>query len=134
MTRPAPRKSSLSNESAFTPPPVAEAPQEVPAAAPAPSAPAEASQGRTAPQGGAQTASDKKMPPKISIYQHPDDSGRTRAAVLALQRYEGKTTLTSFANDAIMEKVARVEEQYNGGKPFEPIGTGELPVGRRMGE
>lgn len=133
MSRPAPRKSSLSNESAFTPPPVADAPQEAPAAAPAPSAPAEAPQARTAPQGGAQTASGKK-PPKISIYQHPEDSGRTRAAVLALQRHEGSTTLTKFANDAIMEKVARVEAQYNGGKPFEPIGTGELPVGRRMGE
>ncbi|CAH0141840.1 MULTISPECIES: hypothetical protein [unclassified Microbacterium] len=132
MSRPAPRKSSLSGQSIFTPP-AAEAPQEAPAVAPAPSVPAEASQGRTAAQGAAQTASGKK-PPKISIYQHPEDSGRTRAAVLALQRYEGSMTLTKFANEAILEKVARVEEQYNGGKPFDPIGTGELPVGRRMGE
>lgn len=132
MSRPTPRKSSLSGQSIFTPP-AAEAPHEAPAAAPAPSAPAEASQGRTAAQGAAQTASGKK-PPKISIYQHPEDSGRTRAAVLALQRYEGSMTLTKFANEAILEKVARVEEKYNGGKPFDPIGTGELPVGRRMGE
>lgn len=128
MSRPAPRKSSLSGQSIFTPP-AAKAPHEAPAVAPAPSAPAEVSQGRTA----AQTAPGKK-PPKISIYQHPEDSGRTRAAVLALQRYEGSMTLTKFANEAILEKVARVEEQYNGGKPFDPIGTGELPVGRRMGE
>lgn len=132
MSRPAPRKSSLSGQSIFTPP-AAEVPQEAPAATPAPSVPAEASQGRTAAQGAAQTASGKK-PPKISIYQHPEDSGRTRAAVLALQRYEGSMTLTKFANEAILEKVARVEEKYNGGKPFDPIGTGELPVGRRMGE
>lgn len=132
MSRPAPRKSSLSGQSIFTPP-AAEAPYEAAAAAPAPSAPAGAPQGRTAAQGAAQTASGKK-PPKISIYQHPEDSGRTRAAVLALQRYEGSMTLTKFANEAILEKVARVEEQYNGGKPFDPIGTGELPVGRRMGE
>lgn len=54
--------------------------------------------------------------------------------MLALQRFESATTLSKFANDAIMEKVARVEAQYNGGEPFEPIGTGVMTVGRRMGE
>lgn len=54
--------------------------------------------------------------------------------MLALQRFESATTLSKFANDAIMEKVARVEAQYNGGEPFEPISTGVMTVGRRMGE
>lgn len=131
--RPTPRKSSLSG-SPVTPPALAQTPQERPAAAAAPIAPPAVAEHPKGAQSAAGKASKPARTPKISIYQHPEDSGRTRAAVLALQRFESATTLSKFANDAIMEKVARVEAQYNGGEPFEPIGTGVMTVGRRMGE
>jgi len=132
MSRPAPRKSSLSSASPFDHPTTPEAPKEAPAAAPA--APAPAAQAVTEPQKTAQVAGKPGKPPKITIYQHPDDSARMRGAIVAYMRNVGMTNLSKFANEAIMEKVERLEAQYNDGKPFEPVGPGVIPVGRPMGE
>lgn len=59
-----------------------------------------------------------------------EGSGHTRAAVLALRRFASAPTLSTFANDAITEKVARGEVPHNGGEPFEPRGTRVMTDGR----
>ncbi|MCB8043784.1 hypothetical protein JM654_04675 [Microbacterium oxydans] len=38
-----------------------------------------------------------------------------RGAIVAYMRNVGMTNLSKFANEAIMEKVERLEAQYNGG-------------------
>ncbi len=134
MNRPAPRKSSLSSASPFDHPTAPEAPQEAPAAAPASTAPAPTARAATEPLSGAEKGEKPGKPPKITIYQHPDDSARMRGAIVAYMRNVGMTNLSKFANEAIMEKVERLEAQYNGGEPFEPVGPGVLTVGRPMGE
>ena len=134
MNRPAPRKSSLSSASPFDHPTAPEAPQEAPAAAPASTTPAPAAKSATEPLSAAETGEKPGKPPKITIYQHPDDSARMRGAIVAYMRNVGMTNLSKFANEAIMEKVERLEAQYNGGEPFEPVGPGVLTVGRPMGE
>ena len=111
-----------------------EAPQEAPAAAPASTAPAPAAKSVTEPLSAAEKGEKPGKPPKITIYQHPDDSARMRGAIVAYMRNVGMTNLSKFANEAIMEKVERLEAQYNGGEPFEPVGPGVLTVGRPMGE
>ncbi|CAM3339390.1 MULTISPECIES: ParB family protein [Micrococcales] len=134
MNRPAPRKSSLSSASPFDHPTAPEASQEAPAAAPASTAPAPAAKSVTEPLSAAEKGEKPGKPPKITIYQHPDDSARMRGAIVAYMRNVGMTNLSKFANEAIMEKVERLEAQYNGGEPFEPVGPGVLTVGRPMGE
>ncbi len=134
MNRPAPRKSSLSSASPFDHPTAPEAAQEAPAAAPASTAPAPAAKAATEPLSSAEKGEKPGKPPKITIYQHPDDSARMRGAIVAYMRNVGMTNLSKFANEAIMEKVERLEAQYNGGEPFEPVGPGVLTVGRPMGE
>lgn len=59
-----------------------------------------------------------------------EGSGCTRAAMLVLQRLESAPTLSTIANDAITEKVARGEVRHNGGEPFEPRGTRMMTDGR----
>ncbi len=134
MNRPAPRKSSLSSASPFDHPTAPEAAQEAPAVAPASTTPAPAAKSATEPLSAAEKGEKPGKPPKITIYQHPDDSARMRGAIVAYMRNVGMTNLSKFANEAIMEKVERLEAQYNGGKPFEPVGPGVLTVGRPMGE
>ena len=134
MNRPAPRKSSLSSASPFDHPTAPEAPQEAPAAAPASTATAPAAKSATEPLSAAEKGEKSGKLSKITIYQHPDDSARMRGAIVAYMRNVGMTNLSKFANEAIMEKVERLEAQYNGGQPFEPVGPGVLTVGRPMGE
>jgi len=137
MSRPARRPSALSASSPFDPPAAPESPQEARAAATAPAAPAAPPQAVTAPQTGAKQrkATDAKgKPKKVTIYQDEEDSARMRGALVGKIPYEGFTTLSKFVQDAIREKVERLEQQYNGGKPFPAVGPGVIPVGRPMGE
>lgn len=131
MSRPAPRKSSLAGSS-----PVAPAPVE-PAAQPAAASPAPAE--RAVPEPRSSSTSNRKTgatkyPPKVSFYQDREDTDRVRGAVLHTMATEGYRNLSQFINLAVMEKVAQLEQKYNGGKPFPPAGTRELPQGRPMGE
>ncbi|MFI8634274.1 hypothetical protein ACIGEP_16955 [Microbacterium sp. NPDC077663] len=134
MTRPEPRKSSLSGSSPFNHPVAPEAPQETSATPATSTTPAPAVAAAEAPTGAAAKGEKLAKPPKITIYQHPDDSARMRGAIVAYMRNVGMTNLSKFANEAIMEKVERLEADYNGGKPFDPVGPGVIPVGRPMGE
>lgn len=136
MTRPPRRPSALAGASAFDHPVTAEAPQEAPAAAQAPAAPAAAPKAATAPQSAAESAKPaaKEKPKKLTIYQEGEDTDRMRGAMVATIPYEGFKTLSKFAQEAIMEKVERLEQQYNNGKPFPAVGPGVIPAGRPMGE
>lgn len=97
-------------------------------------APPQRPKAATEPLSAAEKGEKPGKPPKITIYEHPDDSARMRGAIVAYMRNVGMTNLSKFANEAIMEKVERLEAQYNDGKPFEPVGPGVLTVGRPMGE
>lgn len=132
MTRPARRPSALASSSPFDPPTAAEASQgavdaEAPAVAPPPVPAAQ-----SAAKGQEKPAREK--PKKLTIYQEPEDTDRMRGAMVATIPYEGFTTLSKFAQTAIMEKVERLEQKYNGGKPFPSVGPGVIPAGRPMGE
>ncbi|MFC3399298.1 hypothetical protein ACFOEP_12850 [Microbacterium amylolyticum] len=70
----------------------------------------------------------------MSFEQHPDDSARMRGAVMGTMMQEPHRSLTDFINRAVMAEVERLEKKYNGGKPFQPVGTGVMAPGRRMGE
>ncbi|PPG61978.1 hypothetical protein C5C69_06600 [Rathayibacter sp. AY1C7] len=141
MNRPAPRKSSLAGANPITPPQIAAAepaaeppaPQDSPARA-APPAPAIEQQETLAAKPTTKPTTKPKYPPKVSFYQDPVDTSRVRGAIRHTQVQEGTRTLSQFINDAVMEKVARLEAQYNGGQPFASVGARELPQGRPMGE
>lgn len=130
--RPAPRKSSLSGSSPVHPPAVAPAAAEASAVAREAAEPPTSAQ--TRPATGGRTAKAKGWARKITVYQQEEDSARMRGAMVATIPYEGLTTLSAFVQSAIDEKVARLEEKYNNGEPFPPVGTGVIPTGRPMGE
>ncbi len=129
--RPERKRSTLSGRNPIAP--AAETPQEPPAAAPAPAAPATPAEGVTEPQAAA-PKKRSKYPPKVSFYQEQEDTDRIRGAIMHTIPYEGVRSLSQFLSGAAMKEVERLERQYNGGKPFPPVGARELPQGRPMGE
>lgn len=125
MTRPPARRSSLAGASPITTP----AP-EVDEAAP----PASTSTSSTSSTSSTRRTTTPKTRAKVSFYQEPEDTDRVRGAILHTMTTEGSRNLTQFINAAVMREVERLEAKYNGGQPFPPIGPGELPQGRPMGE
>lgn len=139
--RPERRKSSLSGSSPVAPPqnpepertrteepsPPATTPRQEPEvqATAAPSAPA-----AKAPKSGG----ERKYRPKVSFYQDPEDTDRVRGAILHTMTTEGHRNLSQFIHHAVMAEVERLEQKYNGGKPFPGVGARDLPQGRPMGE
>ena len=129
MSRPTPRKSSLTGSSPLAP--VVETPtvDEVPAAVEA-----KAPQKRADRAAAKPAASEKrKYPPKVSFYQSPEVTDRVRGAMLHTMAHEGHLSLSEFINGAVLEKVERLEAKYNNGKPFPPLGAHEVPRGRPTG-
>ena len=122
MTRPPARRSSLAGASPITTP----APEVDEAAAPASMSTSSTSLTRR--------TTTPKTRAKVSFYQEPEDTDRVRGAILHTMTTEGSRNLTQFINAAVMREVERLEAKYNGGEPFPPIGPGELPQGRPMGE
>ena len=126
MTRPTPRKSSLSGAS-----PITSVPAEPKTVA--------ATDSTKAPhQKADQDASlrpqpKRKYPPKVSFYQDREDTDRVRGAILHTMATEGARSLSQFINQAVMAEVERLERKYNGGQPFPAVGARELPQGRPMG-
>ena len=116
MNRPTPRRSSLAGSSPVTPPS---------AVTPAPpvSEPTPVRARPATPRGN-----------KVSFYQSPDDAARMRAALLNTQALTGTRGLSDFIARACMVEVERLEQQYNAGKQWDPIGPGRIPTGRPMGE
>ena len=106
-------------------------------AEPAPPAPAAAPSTQPSPKASTRAVAPTaktKYPPKVSFYQDPADTDRMRAALLHTMATENYRNLSQFINEAVMEKVDRLEKAYNGGKPFGAVGARELPQGRPMGE
>lgn len=134
--RPERRRSSLSGESPIAPAvPAAEQPAPVaPEPAPVVEAPAAAPATRTVQPAAAVATKRSKYPPKVSFYQEKDDTDRVRAAILHTYTQEGVRSLSAFVHAAVMNEVERLERQYNDGQPFPPVGAGELPQGRPLGE
>jgi hypothetical protein len=126
MNRPVPRKPRLTGASPGAPPAAAE---------PAAAAPIEEAEPAT--RAAVRPVTKKagtKYPPKVTFYQDPEDTARTRGALLHTQISEGSRSLSAFINQAVMAEVERLEAKYNGGKPFPAVGSREMPQGRPMGE
>lgn len=143
MARPEPRKltSSLHGLSALTPmaqdaPPSLSAvpameepaspatgPEVVPPAAPAP---AKASVAKPV----SETAKEPKK--KQSFYQTTSEADQTRGAFRTTAHSEGYESLSDFIAKAVAEKVERLQNQYNGGRPFESFGANQIPKGRPL--
>jgi hypothetical protein len=123
--RPEPRKSALAGSSPALP--SIEQPLGRQAATPAEPAPifvARPAAGRS-PSPSAPTR-------KVSFYQDGDEAARMRAALLNTQHLEGSRTLSDFISRAVMAEVERLEQRYNRGKPWTPVGAGQLPQGRPL--
>lgn len=72
----------------------------------------------------------RRHPNKVSFYQQPEDTARLRGAVLHTMIAEGHRSLSQFVIRAVMKEVQRLEEKYNGGKPFPAVAANEMPQGR----
>lgn len=127
MTRPTPRKSSLAGSSPIAPPPAAAPAQpapSTPAAAPAPAVePAAAPRPRRSAGGN-----------KVAFYMSAQDAARMRGALRNTQHLTYVRGLSDFIAQAVMSEVERLERKHNDGQPWEPVGPGEIPTGRPMGE
>lgn len=75
-------------------------------------------------------AAPRRHPNKVSFYQQPEDTARLRGAVLHTMIAEGHRSLSQFVIRAVMKEVQRLEEKYNGGKPFPAVAANEMPQGR----
>lgn len=126
MTRPTPRKSSLSGSSPITSVPAE--PQSVAATDSTNAPPEKADQ-----EADRRAQPKRKYPPKVSFYQDREDTDRVRGAILHTMATEGARSLSQFINQAVMAEVERLERKYNGGQPFPAVGARELPQGRPMG-
>ena len=76
-------------------------------------------------------AKPKKVP-AFTPYYTEDEAGRVRAAfVNAGKPEEGDPSVSDFIVRATMREVSRLERKYNRGKPWPPVGAGELRPGQR---
>lgn len=78
-------------------------------------------------------APPRKSSGKITIQLKPEEAARVRAAFANLPAKVRPRSLGAFAAVPIMEYVRQIEEEYNGGEPFDPIEPGVLPTGRPLG-
>lgn len=123
MSRPTPRKSSLTGSSPVTPP-TSEIPEKQTATAPAaPATPTHRTEEPTTRTG------KKQWRHKVSFYQDPADTDRVRGAILYTMTTEGNRNLSQFVNDAVMARVVELENKYNHGEPFPAVGARQLPQG-----
>lgn len=132
MSKPAPRKSSLAGVSPFMPP-QAPAPALNEPAAPAAAAPAAAPVTR-APRAPKPAGGEPKNPKMNYYVEDTDQAGRIRAAYFAGRDRYGWRNMTDFQLDTMLQRVAELEREFNGGEPFTPAGAGTVSAGRPMGE
>lgn len=115
--KPERRKSALSGMSPVAPPPAEQA------SSPAP-APGAQAQGATSAEG------KKPWPKKESFYRSPELAGRLRSAYLnTMATEDGETSLSAFIARAVEERVEQLEQKYNGGKQWPPVGANQIPKG-----
>jgi hypothetical protein len=66
--------------------------------------------------------------PQMTAYIASDVQEAARAAVWWTRNQpEGYENLSDLLEDALLEKIARLEQQYNDGQPFPP-----MPAGKRL--
>jgi hypothetical protein len=68
---------------------------------------------------------------KLTIRIERDLAGQARAAFWATSHLTGCRSLSEWIADAISSKLQHEEAEFNNGHPWEPIGAGTIPTGRR---
>lgn len=74
-----------------------------------------------------------RYPHKTSFYQAKASADRMRAAFLNTGAHTGFNSLSDFINAAIEDKIAGLEQAHNEGRPWQPLGAGEIPRGKPVG-
>jgi hypothetical protein len=62
-----------------------------------------------------------------------DELALLRAAYWHTAAREGHRSWSAFVADVMRRERARLETLYNGGRPWPPVESGELPTGRPLG-
>lgn len=113
----------------------AAAPVQAPAAVQAPPVQVEAPAPVQAPAQPAQQAPEEEPVPepkvkmvKTSVRHTEDDAARVRATYIAAMRHHRRRSMSDWLNDVILAECARLEDELNGGQPFDE--DPELPRGR----
>lgn len=76
----------------------------------------------------------KEYPHKLSFYIDAEDADEVRGAFKAqFSRADGDTSISTFIAGAVQEKVQRLRDELNDGKPFPGIEAGGAGRGRQMG-
>jgi hypothetical protein len=70
---------------------------------------------------------------KTSFYQDEADAKRMRAVFSNTRRETGYTSLSDFINAAVDEKIAALEQAFNAGQQWAPLGAREIPQGKPAG-
>lgn len=120
-SQPQRRKSTLTGKSFFQAQAEAETEAEAPVQAPAPVA---------APEPVKSAAGAPKR--KVSYYADDDENGRIRAAFMAGRDRYGWRSFTDFQLATILDRVEQLEQELNGGRPFEGIPPKGGQLGRPM--
>lgn len=120
-SQPQRRKSTLTGKSFFQAQAEAETEAEVPVQAPAPVAASE-------PVKSAAGAPKRK----VSYYADDDENGRIRAAFMAGRDRYGWRSFTDFQLATILDRVEQLEQELNGGRPFEGVPPKGGQLGRPM--
>lgn len=76
-----------------------------------------------------ETVRENQTKRKESFYQATADSKRMRAAFLATQFVERRSSLSAFISEAVMKEVERLEGLHNDGCPWPDTGVGKIPKG-----
>lgn len=69
---------------------------------------------------------------KVSYYADDDENGRIRAAFMAGRDRYGWRSFTDFQLVTILDRVERLEQELNGGRPFEGVPPKGGQLGRPM--
>ncbi|WP_454261520.1 hypothetical protein [Pseudoxanthomonas mexicana] len=120
-SQPQRRKSTLTGKSFFQAQAEAETEAEAPVQAPAPVA---------APEPVKSAAGAPKR--KVSYYADDDENGRIRAAFMAGRDRYGWRSFTDFQLATILDRVEQLEQELNGGRPFEGVPPKGGQLGRPM--
>jgi hypothetical protein len=67
---------------------------------------------------------------KTSFYQDETEAKRMRAVFSNTRRETGYTSLSDFINAAVNDKIAALEQAFNAGHQWAPLGAREIPQGK----
>lgn len=69
---------------------------------------------------------------KVAYYAADEENGRIRAAFLAGRDKYGWRSFTDFQLETMLDRVALLEAEFNGGRPFEGVPPKAGPLGRPL--